>query len=111
MKRLATYCRSAPTNDYYSGHRYGNNLFTGKPGLSGRHDRETRPAFPGGAPWTGTTTSCRADARHDRGGWPAIDAVMINKRGRVFDRRTGQPVWPIEERPVPQTVAGEGSPT
>ena len=26
----------------------------------------------------------------------------------VFDRRTGEPVWPIEERPVPQsTVPGE----
>ena len=40
-----------------------------------------------------------------------IDAVMqISKQGfvYVFDRRTGQPVWPIEERPVPQTkVPGE----
>ena len=23
----------------------------------------------------------------------------------VFDRRTGQPVWPIEERPVPQATS------
>ena len=31
----------------------------------------------------------------------------------VFDRATGKPVWPIEERPVPQsTVPGENtSPT
>jgi quinoprotein glucose dehydrogenase len=40
-----------------------------------------------------------------------IKAVMqVSKQGftYVFDRKTGQPVWPIEERPVPQTtVPGE----
>jgi quinoprotein glucose dehydrogenase len=40
-----------------------------------------------------------------------IDAVIqVSKQGfvYVFDRKTGQPVWPIEERPVPQsTVPGE----
>ena len=56
--------------------------------------------FPA-APTLGTIT---VDGRR-------IDAVMqISKQGfvYVFDRRTGQPVWPIEERPVPQTtVPGE----
>jgi len=42
----------------------------------------------------------------------AIDAVaMASKTGYlyVFDRVTGRPIWPIEERPVPQgtTVPGE----
>jgi quinoprotein glucose dehydrogenase len=42
----------------------------------------------------------------------AIDVVaMASKTGYlyVFDRVTGQPIWPIEERPVPQntTVPGE----
>jgi quinoprotein glucose dehydrogenase len=40
-----------------------------------------------------------------------IKAVMqVSKQGFVyaFDRKTGQPVWPIEERPVPQTtIPGE----
>ena len=40
-----------------------------------------------------------------------IKAVMQpNKNGflYVFDRATGEPVWPIEERPVPQSsVPGE----
>ena len=39
---------------------------------------------------------------------PAL--VQVTKQGftYVFDRRTGKPVWPIEERPVPQTdVPGE----
>ena len=34
-----------------------------------------------------------------------VDAVaMASKTGYlyVFDRVTGQPIWPIEERPVPQ---------
>lgn len=36
--------------------------------------------------------------------------IQVSKQGftYVFDRKTGQPVWPIEERPVPQsTVSGE----
>ena len=36
--------------------------------------------------------------------------AQITKQGftYVFDRLTGEPVWPIEERPVPQTdVPGE----
>src|SRR5207249_7122478 len=35
-----------------------------------------------------------------------IKAVMqVSKQGftYVFDRKTGRPVWPIEERPVPQS--------
>ena len=40
-----------------------------------------------------------------------IDAVAeVSKQGftYVFDRVTGEPVWPIEERPVPQSdVPGE----
>ena len=42
-----------------------------------------------------------------------IDAVVqLTKQGFafVFDRVTGEPVWPIEERPVPQSdVPGEQS--
>ena len=41
----------------------------------------------------------------------AVKAIaQVTKQGftYVFDRRTGRPVWPIEERPVPQsTVPGE----
>src|SRR5690606_34134620 len=40
-----------------------------------------------------------------------IQAVaQISKQGftYVLDRRTGEPVWPVEERPVPQsTIPGE----
>jgi quinoprotein glucose dehydrogenase len=46
----------------------------------------------------------------------SIDAVIqLTKQGLIFgfDRVTGRPLWPIEERPVPASdVAGEAaSPT
>ena len=45
-------------------------------------------------------------------GRPIKAVALIRKQGftYVFDRVTGEPVWPIEERPVPQsTVPGEKS--
>ena len=39
---------------------------------------------------------------------PAVALITKQTFTFVFDRRTGEPVWPIEERPVPQTdVPGE----
>jgi quinoprotein glucose dehydrogenase len=106
-----------PTNDYYGGHRLGNNLFaeslvcvdatTGKRvwHFQAVHHGLWDYDFPA-APILGSIT---VDGRR-------IDAVMqISKQGfvYVFDRRTGNPVWPIEERPVPpSTIPGEkASPT
>lgn len=46
------------------------------------------------------------------GGRPIKAVAQITKTGFTFvvDRETGEPVWPIEERPVPQsTVPGEHS--
>jgi quinoprotein glucose dehydrogenase len=101
-----------PTNDYYGGHRLGNNLFaeslvcldatTGKRvwHFQAVHHGLWDYDFPA-APILGRITVA---------GKP-IDAVMqISKQGFVyaFDRRTGQAVWPIEERPVgASTVPGE----
>jgi len=101
-----------PTNDYYGGYRLGNNLFAESlvclDATSGKRVWHFQAVHHGlwdydfpAAPTLGTIT---VDGRR-------IDAVMqISKQGfvYVFDRRTGQPVWPIEERPVPQTtVPGE----
>jgi quinoprotein glucose dehydrogenase len=101
-----------PTNDYYGGHRLGNNLFaeslvcvdatTGKRvwHFQAVHHGLWDYDFPA-APILGDITV----------NGKAISAVMqISKQGfvYVFDRRTGQPVWPIEERPVPPSnVPGE----
>jgi quinoprotein glucose dehydrogenase len=101
-----------PTDDYYGGHRPGDGLFgeslvcldatTGKRvwHFQGVHHGLWDYDFPA-APVMGQIT---VNGR-------TIDAVMqVSKQGflYVFDRKTGQPVWPIEERPVPQsTVPGE----
>ena len=45
-------------------------------------------------------------------GTPVKAVAQVTKQGfvYVFDRVTGRPIWPIEERPVPQsTVPGERS--
>ncbi|PEQ12881.1 hypothetical protein B2G71_08520 [Novosphingobium sp. PC22D] len=103
---------TAPTNAYYGGHRPGDNLYanslvaldvkTGKPRWHFQmvhHDLwDYDNASP---PVLGTL---HVDGK-------SVDAVMqANKTGYifVFDRVTGKPIWPIVERPVPQSkVPGE----
>ena len=103
---------SAPTAAYYGGHRPGSNLFSNSlvaiDATSGarvwhfqmvHHDLWEYDTV--GPPTLGEIT---VDGR-------SIRAVMQpSKTGflYVFDRVTGEPVWPIEERPVPQSyVPGE----
>ena len=103
---------STPTNDYYGGHRLGDNLFAeslvcleAKTGRRVWHFQAVHHGlwdydFPAG-PILGDIT---VSGRH-------IRAVMqVSKQGFTysFDRKTGEPVWPVEERPVPQsTIPGE----
>ena len=101
-----------PTNDYYGGHRKGNNLFgeslvcldatTGKRvwHFQAVHHGLWDYDFPA-APILGDIT---VDGRRI----PIVAQVSKQAFVYVFDRRTGVPVWPIEERPVPQSsVPGE----
>ncbi len=102
----------APTNDFYGGHRPGDNLFgtsivclNAETGERVWHFQTTHhdlwdydnPAAP-------NLVDIVVDGK-------AIKAVaQVGKTGfvYVFDRVTGKPVWPIVERPVPQsTVPGE----
>ena len=98
---------ATPTNDYYGGHRLGDNLFAETPGLRRHQDRQAGLALPGCA-------SRAVGLRLSRG--PVLLDIMVDgrrikavaqvsKQGFIyaFDRVTGKPVWPIEERPVPQT--------
>ena len=101
-----------PSNDYYGGGRLGDNLFAeslvaldARTGERVWHFQAVRhglwdydlPAQPSLFPVT-------VDGRR-------IDAVVVSsKMGFLytFDRVTGEPVWPIEDRPVPaSTVPGE----
>lgn len=102
----------APTNDAYGGHRPGDNLF-GNSVLA--LDLKT-----GRRVWHFQTS------HHDIWDWdvpcaPILADIVVEgrtiaaiaqptKQGFVFvlDRATGEPVWPIEERPVPSgDVPGE----
>ena len=103
---------TAPTAAYYGGHRPGSNLFSNslvaidaETGARVWHFQMVHHDLweydTVGPPTLGDIT---VDGR-------LIRAVMQpSKTGflYVFDRETGEPVWPIEERPVPQsTVPGE----
>jgi quinoprotein glucose dehydrogenase len=101
-----------PTSDFYGGHRPGNNLFAEslvcvdlKTGQRKWHFQLVHHPI-----WNYDMSSAAILADITVNG-RAIKAVAVGgKQGIlfVFDRITGQPVWPIEERPVPQSdVPGE----
>jgi quinoprotein glucose dehydrogenase len=106
-----------PTNDWYGGHRLGDNLFgeclVCVDGATGKRIWHFQTVHHGlwdyDLPAAPVLCTIHVDGK-------TIKAVaQITKTGFtfVFDRVTGKPVWPIEERPVPQTdVPGEvSSPT
>ena len=101
-----------PTGDYYGGHRPGNNLFA--------------DSIVAIEVKTGKRIWYFQGIHHDMWDWdfpaaPILADITVNgrqikalaqpsKQGflYVFDRTNGQPVWPIEERPVPKgDVPGE----
>jgi quinoprotein glucose dehydrogenase len=101
-----------PTSDYYGGHRPGNNLFAEslvcvdlKTGQRKWHYQIVHHPL-----WNYDMSSAAILVDINANG-RAIKAVAVpGKQGFlwVFDRVTGQPVWPIEERQVPQSdVPGE----
>jgi quinoprotein glucose dehydrogenase len=102
----------SPTGDYYGGHRKGDNLFGEslvcvdlKTGQRKWHFQLVHHPL-----WDMDISSAPILADINANG-RAIKAVALpTKQGflYVFDRVTGQPVWPIEERPVEKgNVPGE----
>ena len=103
---------STSSNDWYGGHRPGDNLFAeslvcleARAGKRVWHFQAVHHGlwdydFPAGPNLVDLTVDGRT-----------IKAVaIVSKQGfvYVFDRVTGEPVWPIEERPVPAgNVPGE----
>jgi len=101
-----------PTSDFYGGHRPGNNLFGDslvcvdlKTGQRKWHFQIVHHPI-----WDYDLSSAPILADITVNG-RAIKAVALPTKEAflyVFDRVTGQPVWPIEERPVPKgDVPGE----
>jgi quinoprotein glucose dehydrogenase len=108
---------STPSNDFYGGHRPGNNLFADSlvclDAATGTRKWHYQLVHHGlwdyDMPAPPSLVTLTVDGRK-------IDAVVqLTKQGFafVFDRVTGIPVWPIEERPVPASnIEGEhASPT
>ena len=105
---------STPTNDYYGGYRPGDNLFAesivcldARTGDRVWHFQAVHhgiwdydfPAAP-------NVIDLRVEGRAEP--VKAVAAVSKQAFTYVFDRVTGEPVWPIEERPVPPgDVPGE----
>jgi quinoprotein glucose dehydrogenase len=101
-----------PTSDFYGGHRPGNNLFAeslvcvdAKTGQRKWHYQLVHHPI-----WNFDNSSAPLIFDINANG-KTIKAVSLpSKLGwlYVFDRVTGQPVWPIEERPVPASdIPGE----
>jgi glucose dehydrogenase len=101
-----------PTSDYYGGHRPGNNLFAEslvcvdlKTGKRKWHFQLVHHPI-----WNFDISSAPILADITVNGRAIKAVAQPSKQGflYVFDRVTGLPVWPIEERPVPQSdVPGE----
>ena len=101
-----------PTGDYYGGHRPGDNLFSEslvavdvKTGERQWHFQLIHHGL-----WDMDIPSppILADITVDGRAVKAIAQPTKQAWLYVFDRETGEPVWPIEERPVEQgTVPGE----
>ncbi len=102
----------SPTSDLYGGHRPGNNLFaetlvavdlrTGQ--------RKWHFQFVHHPIWDHDMSSAPLLADVTIDGKPRKIVAVPSKQSYlyVFDRITGQPIWPIPETPVPQsTVPGE----
>ena len=104
----------SPTSDFYGGHRPGNNLFGEslvcvdlKTGQRKWHFQIVHHPI-----WDYDLSSAPILLDINVNG-KAVKAVALPSKEAflyVFDRITGQPVWPIEEKPVPQSdVPGEKS--
>ena len=101
-----------PTGDYYGGHRPGNGLFGEslvaldlKTGQRKWHFQTVHHGL-----WDFDLPAAPILADITVNGKPIKAIALPTKQNwlYVFDRVTGQPVWPIEERPVPKgDVPGE----
>lgn len=101
-----------PTNDFYGGHRPGDNLYAESllciDAASGERVWHFQAVHHGLWDYDFPAAPNLVDIVVD--GKPIKAVAQVSKQGftYVFDRKTGEPVWPIEEKPVPQsTVPGE----
>ena len=103
---------STPTNDYWGGFRLGENVYAeslvaldAETGERLWHFQTVHHGL-----WDYDIASAPNLVDIEVDGRPIKAVAQVSKTGwtYVFDRLTGEPVWPIEERPVPPSnVPGE----
>jgi quinoprotein glucose dehydrogenase len=109
---LVYFVTDPPTNDYWGGHHPGDNLFATsiiavdiKTGVRRWHYQTVHHDI-----WNydNPTAPILADITVDGEKIPAIVQTTKQSWAYVLNRATGEPVWPIEERPVPRSkIPGE----
>jgi len=103
---------TSPTNDMYGGHRLGDNLFSDSlvAVKCSTGERVWHYQLVHHDLWDYDNPAAPILADITVNEKPIKAVVQITKQAFafVFDRATGEPVWPIEERPVPKsTTPGE----
>ena len=105
---------STPTNDWYGGHRPGDNLFAESlvalDARTGERKWHFQAVHHGLWDYDFASAPNLVDVTVD--GREIRAVAQVSKQGitYVLDRETGEHVWPIDEIPVPQTtVPGEWS--
>ena len=114
VRGIAYFPTGSPTYDYYGADRHGANLFgTSLIALDARTGKRLwhfQMVHHDLFDYDNTAAPQLTTIRHN--GRTRDVVVQAGKTGfvYVFDRVTGEPIWPIEERPVPQSdVPGEQS--
>ncbi len=103
---------SSATNDMYGGHRPGDNLFTQSlvcvDAKTGERVWHYQIVHHGLWDYDMPAGPILMDITVDGRDIKAVVQLTKQSFAYTFDRVTGEPVWPIEERPVPQaTTPGE----
>jgi len=101
-----------PTSDYYGGHRHGDNLYAESlvaiDTATGEKKWHFQAVRHGLWDYDFPCAPILLDIEVDGKRIEAVAQVSKQAFTYVFDRRTGEPVWPIEERKVPESlVPGE----
>jgi len=101
-----------PTGDFYGGNRPGNSLFSDSlvclDARTGKRIWHYQLVHHDIWDWDVAAPPILVDITVDGTRIKAVAQVTKQAFTYVFDRVTGKPVWPIEERPVPQSdVPGE----
>ena len=101
-----------PTSDYYGGHRHGDNLYAESlvalDAATGEKKWHFQAVRHGLWDYDFPCAPILLDIEVDGKRIEAVAQVSKQAFTYVFDRKTGEPVWPIEERKVPESlVPGE----